>query len=85
MDACFGLDMMRCACGANAQIWVSIPLRMYRQLTDKPSAPETITSQQALITLGKYICGYRPGDDGWSAMDDQCLSAATCAGGRFDA
>jgi hypothetical protein len=42
-----------------------------------PAVPKvTITAAQALITLGKVIAGYRPGDPMWSKHDDTAWQAA---------
>lgn len=32
-------------------------------------------SQQLKMTFGKYVAGYRPGDVGWSEIDDQVLKS----------
>lgn len=39
------------------------------------SEPE-VTTTQALITLGKVIAGYRPGEEGWSEYDQQAYDVA---------
>lgn len=40
------------------------------------SAPSAIGATQALIALGKYAAGYRPGQEGWAPEDQAALDAA---------
>lgn len=35
-----------------------------------------VSTQQALITLGKYTAGYRPGQDGWTPQDQAAMDEA---------
>jgi hypothetical protein len=35
-----------------------------------------VSLEQALIALGKYAAGYRPGQEGWSQEDQEALDAA---------
>lgn len=39
-----------------------------------------LTAQQMLIAFGKYLAGYRPGDEGWAPEDQQVLEIAMAQG-----
>lgn len=49
------------------------------QPADPIRSEHGVSTTQALITLGKVIAGYRPGEEGWSEYDQKAHDAAMTA------
>ena len=43
---------------------------------DDKTETEMPTREQLAIAFGKYLVGYRPGEEGWSALDQEALEYA---------
>jgi hypothetical protein len=74
VDGCLGMTM------EDYSKWVespaALPEILYKYAKGRYSQEEPLTRKEILISFGKFIAGYRPGEELWSQKDQQAYTAA---------